>query len=93
MRARNYTKCPQQKAENFGYDIFVSSLDSAGNWSEPVSVPDGVNTAGNEVFPTLVDDILYFSSDARAGMGGLDIYGYNLKTQKIFLVMIVQKLL
>ncbi len=72
------------KSEGNGYDIFVSSLDSAGNWTEPVSVPDGVNTAGNEVFPTLVDDILYFSSDARAGMGGLDIYGYNLKTQKIF---------
>ena len=72
------------KSEGNGYDIFVSSIDSSGNWSEPVPVPDGVNTTGNEVFPTLVDDVLYFSSDARAGMGGLDIYGYNLQTKKIF---------
>jgi hypothetical protein len=72
------------KSEGNGYDIFVSSIDSSGNWSEPVPVPDGVNTSGNEVFPTLVDDVLYFSSDARAGMGGLDVFGYHLTTKKIF---------
>ncbi len=73
------------KSEGNGYDIFVSNYDaSTGAWSEPTPVPDGVNTSGNEVFPTLVDDVLYFSSDARAGMGGLDIYGYNLTSKKIF---------
>ena len=73
------------KSEGNGYDIFVSTYDaSTGTWSEPTPVPDGVNTTGNEVFPTIVDEILYFSSDARAGMGGLDVYGYNLQTKKIF---------
>jgi outer membrane protein OmpA-like peptidoglycan-associated protein len=41
-----------------------------------VAVPldDKINTAGDELFPTMHGDTLYFSSDGWAGLGGLDIY-------------------
>lgn len=71
------------KGEGNGFDIYFSTKDSIGGWSDPLAVPD-INTSGDEVFPSCVDGILYFSSDARVGMGGLDIYGYDLKTRKIF---------
>ncbi|MDR0560852.1 MAG: OmpA family protein [Prevotellaceae bacterium] len=43
-------------------------------WSEPVNLGSQINTPGDEVFPTLRGDTLYFSSNGRAGYGGLDIY-------------------
>ncbi len=40
--------------------------------------PD-INTPGNEKFPTFAPDgILYFSSDGRAGLGGLDLFSARL---------------
>ena len=33
-----------------------------------------MNTAGNEMFPTLQGDTLLFSSNGHAGLGGLDIF-------------------
>lgn len=71
------------KGEGNGYDIYFATRDSSGNWSDPMVVPD-INGSGDEVFPTFFDGILYFSTDARAGMGGLDIYGYDISTRKIF---------
>ena len=43
-------------------------------WSAPINLGDVVNTAGNEVFPRLIDGQLYFSSNGHPGYGGLDIY-------------------
>src|SRR5690606_27454882 len=37
-----------------------------------------VNTEGNELFPYLHNQVLYFSSDGHAGLGGLDIYQVEL---------------
>ena len=56
-----------------GMDIYVSKNDN-GKWSKPVNLGDGVNTPGNEVFPYFYNGVLYFSSDALPGMGGLDIF-------------------
>jgi len=45
----------------------------------PVNLGPEVNTAGRETFPFIdQDQMLYFATDARAGMGGLDIYSLNL---------------
>lgn len=51
-------------------------VDREGDaWGEPVNLGPKVNTRGNEMFPTmLVDGTLCFSSNGRAGMGGLDIF-------------------
>ncbi len=56
------------------YDLYVSRRDSSGKWSpsEPIAA---LNTPGNEVFSGFDGaGVLFFSSDGRPGLGGLDIY-------------------
>lgn len=48
-----------------------------GEWQVPVQM-EFLNTPGNEMFPTIYGDVLYFSSNGRIGYGGLDIYSINL---------------
>jgi len=60
------------------FDLYYSTKDSTG-WSKPQSL-DMLNTKGEEVFPSFTPDgSLYFSSNGRAGLGGLDIYKINLQ--------------
>ena len=57
-----------------GYDLYSSQLLDNGTWSEPALLNRQINTPGNEQFPSLDNDTLYFSSDYLPGMGGLDIF-------------------
>ncbi|TXF90399.1 OmpA family protein [Neolewinella aurantiaca] len=57
-----------------GYDIYLSNRQEDGSWSDPILMNRAINTQGNEQFPTLDADTLYFSSDGLEGMGGLDIF-------------------
>lgn len=57
-----------------GYDLYSSQLLENGTWSEPALLNRQINTPGNEQFPSLDKDTLYFSSDFHPGMGGLDIF-------------------
>ncbi len=61
-----------------GYDIWSSERRPDSNreyqWGEPKLLPRTVNTLGNEKFPWLDGDTLYFASDYHPGMGGLDIF-------------------
>jgi outer membrane protein OmpA-like peptidoglycan-associated protein/tetratricopeptide (TPR) repeat protein len=57
-----------------GYDLYSSQLLENGTWSEPTLLNRQINTPGNEQFPSLDKDTLYFSSDFHPGMGGLDIF-------------------
>ncbi|MBI1224863.1 MAG: OmpA family protein [Bacteroidetes bacterium] len=56
-----------------GYDLWASERKGE-LWNEPKLLPRTVNTIGNEKFPWLDGDTLYFSSDFHPGMGGLDIF-------------------
>lgn len=57
-----------------GMDIYYSRK-SGTSWGTPVNLGSKVNTSGNEVYPFInAKDVLYFSSDGLAGMGGLDIF-------------------
>ncbi|MCD4665543.1 MAG: OmpA family protein [Bacteroidales bacterium] len=58
------------------YDIWVSTVDDQGVWSEPAKLGPNINTDGYEgsVFIHPDNQTLYFSSDGFVGMGGLDIY-------------------
>ncbi len=56
-----------------GYDIWVTERTATG-WGEPKLLGRSVNTVGNEKFPVMDADTLYFSSDFHTGMGGLDIF-------------------
>ena len=64
-----------------GFDLYGSQLLDNGNWTEPSLLSRQVNTPGNEQFPVLDGDTLYFSSDFHASMGGLDIFkSYRLES-------------
>lgn len=56
-------------------DIWKVSRNEGGSWGKPVNLGEEINTPGNEVYPYVHQDgTLYFSSDSRVGLGGLDIY-------------------
>lgn len=61
-----------------GTDLYYVDRQPDGLWGEPVSLPDAINTPGDELFPT-VDPygLLCFSSDGHGGLGGLDIFYAN----------------
>lgn len=45
-----------------------------GQWQKPVNAGKDINTEGREMFPTIYKDgTLFFSSDARSWLGGLDL--------------------
>ncbi|MDR1886510.1 MAG: carboxypeptidase regulatory-like domain-containing protein [Prevotellaceae bacterium] len=52
---------------------YISRVGDAWN-SVPVNAGDNINTPGNEVYPHISDGYLFFASDGRIGMGGMDIY-------------------
>jgi outer membrane protein OmpA-like peptidoglycan-associated protein len=56
-----------------GYDIFFS-MKQDNRWTDPIALPAPINTPGNEKFPTVFRDTLYFSSDYLPGLGGLDLF-------------------
>jgi peptidoglycan-associated lipoprotein len=59
-----------------GKDLWVATRQTgSGAFSTPRNLGDVINTVSDEVFPYLRgDSVLYFSSNGRPGMGGLDIY-------------------
>ena len=59
-----------------GYDIYRSEKQEDNTWSAPVNLGKNINTPGDEKSPFIHTDsqTLYFSSDGRPGMGGMDIY-------------------
>ncbi|MEX0812158.1 MAG: OmpA family protein [Chitinophagales bacterium] len=56
-------------------DLYSVEIDSNGRFGEPKNLGPEINTAGEESFPYIhPDGTLYFASDARKGLGGLDVY-------------------
>ena len=61
-----------------GKDIWRVSREGAG-WGPPENLGETINTPADEMFPSFREDgRLYFSSDGRVGLGGLDIYEATL---------------
>lgn len=67
-----------------GNDIWKVSVNG-DEYGAPVNLGDKINTEGNESFPYISDEnILFFSSDAHQGFGGLDVFEMDLnKNQAI----------
>ena len=61
---------------NGNADIYCSSRNADGTWSEPQNLGAPINTKGTEMAPFLHPDgrTLYFSSDKHIGMGGFDLF-------------------
>jgi flagellar motor protein MotB len=63
-----------------GMDIWFSVLKNDSSWSVPVNLGAPVNTPGDELAPFLLVDgrTLFFASNGQIGMGGFDLYRYDL---------------
>ena len=59
-------------------DIWYS-IKKEGVWSQPVNAGSGVNTFEEDMFPVVNGEDLYFSSEGRTGLGGLDVFKISLK--------------
>jgi len=59
-----------------GYDLYSTTRNSKAEtgWDLPLLLSRNINSTGNELFPSLDHDTLYFASDGLQGMGGLDIF-------------------
>ncbi len=67
-----------------GHDIYFSQYDENDGWSEPVNLGAIINTSGEEQYPTVFMDTLFYSSDKLAGLGGLDIFKTYLGSDGIW---------
>lgn len=61
-----------------GTDLYRVSYDG-NTWGTPENLGESINTNGNEQFPFVSNEILYFASDGHGGLGGLDVFAANLK--------------
>lgn len=63
-------------------DIWKVSVNN-GSYGEPENLGPQVNTAGKEGFPFIADNnILYFSSRGKKGLGGFDIFKVDLSKEE-----------
>ncbi|MDO6821102.1 OmpA family protein [Zobellia sp. 1_MG-2023] len=63
-------------------DIYVVDVLSDGSFGEPKNLGAPINTEGKETFPFISDSgILYFASNGHPGLGGLDIFKFDINTE------------
>jgi len=69
-----------RKGSKGGYDVWTSSQNENGQWKNPENLGDKINTLGAEVSPFIdpSGNVLYYSSEGKVGMGGLDLF-YTIK--------------
>lgn len=73
------------KVGGFGkLDIWYVNIDTTGAYSLPINAGSKVNTKDDDVSPFYSDTIksLFFSSQGRLGLGGLDVYKSDLIDNK-----------
>lgn len=60
-------------------DVWKASVNEDGTFGLPTNLGDKVNTEGNELSAFIADDnMLYFASNGKKGLGGLDVFVANL---------------
>ncbi len=63
-------------------DIYKVAILENDTYGTPENLGDKINTEGRETFPFVTKDkVLIFASDARAGLGGLDLYYVHLDSE------------
>ncbi|OXB06021.1 OmpA family protein [Flavobacterium pectinovorum] len=56
-------------------DLFKASINNDGTYGKPENLGADINTEGRETFPFISNDNeIYFASDGRPGLGGLDVF-------------------
>lgn len=63
-------------------DIYKVAILENDTYGTPENLGDKINTEGRETFPFITNDnVLVFASDARAGLGGLDLFYVHLTSE------------
>ena len=59
-------------------DVWKASINEDGSFGTAENLGPNVNTEGNELSAFIADDnVLYFASNGKQGLGGLDIFAYD----------------
>jgi outer membrane protein OmpA-like peptidoglycan-associated protein len=65
-----------------GNDIWKATINADGTYGKPENLGPKINTEGDESFPFIDENnLLYFASNGRLGLGGLDIYKIDLNNE------------
>jgi outer membrane protein OmpA-like peptidoglycan-associated protein len=66
-------------------DLFSVVINDDGTYGKPENLGSAINTEGRETFPYISgDNELYFATDGRPGLGGLDIFVTKIKEDSGF---------
>ncbi len=66
-------------------DLFKVTVNDDGSFTTPVNLGAEINTEGRETFPFISDENeLYFASDGRPGLGGLDVFALRINKDNTF---------
>ncbi len=66
-------------------DLYKVAINNDGTFGQPINLGAHINTEGRESFPFITaDNELYFSTDGRPGLGGLDIFATQINDDQSF---------
>ena len=66
-------------------DLYSVIINGDGTFGKPENLGPAINTEGRETFPFIsAENELYFASDGRPGLGGLDIFVSKIKEDTSF---------
>lgn len=66
-------------------DLYKVKINEDGTFGEPQNLGSSINTEGRETFPFISgDNELYFASDGRPGLGGLDVFVSKIEEDGTF---------
>lgn len=59
-------------------DIYVVDINEDGSYSSPKNLGKNINTEEKEMFPFILGDIIYYSSEGHNSSGGLDVFANKM---------------
>jgi outer membrane protein OmpA-like peptidoglycan-associated protein/tetratricopeptide (TPR) repeat protein len=66
-------------------DLYSVTINDDKSFGKPENLGPAINTEGRETFPFIAaDSQLYFASDGRPGLGGLDVFVSTIKSDGTF---------
>ena len=66
-------------------DLFKVAINGDGTFGKPENLGDSINTEGRDTFPFISgENELYFASDGRPGLGGLDVFVSKINEDNTF---------
>lgn len=66
-------------------DLFRVKINADGTYGMPENLGPEINTEGRETFPFIsAENELYFATDGRPGLGGLDVFVAKIEFDNIF---------